>query len=178
MDDSRRTKRTKRYLIAATILLTVLAFPPSEGPATYAAVRGWIPNRVLWIAYRPMLLLERLPVLNRQRDTYLRWWQTLGLRHHPRYKIETRIGELDVYAASDAYCSAFIPEDGPHRIFIAGRWMFMVERQRVVVEDLFTNHRQDINIPTDSQRVEIEYFDGRLTLEVDGTRVDVPDWPL
>jgi hypothetical protein len=72
---------------AAAVLL-IFAYPVAFGPASYAVIRGWLPQRLFFKLYRPLYrVLGDEPGLLLRYET---WWVELGMKHDgwPRRDIE------------------------------------------------------------------------------------------
>ena len=87
--DRRPRWRRKRWC-AAGLLLALVAYPASEGPARYAAYRtsrrGWFPFRVYDGAYSPLYGPTGRPYLGQPFWDYILWWHAAAMSHE---------GELD-----------------------------------------------------------------------------------
>ena len=77
--------RKKRWW-AAGLLWLAASYPPSVGPADYAAERGWLPAAARDAAYAPMAAIERADRAGRlghRLHTYRLWFRQLAWKHDP-----------------------------------------------------------------------------------------------
>lgn len=75
----RRPSWKRKRWIAAIVLLLLLAYPATLGPANYALVRRWLPPGPFFKVYQPLMSMmdEEHGLLRR----YATWWAELGMRH-------------------------------------------------------------------------------------------------
>ena len=174
----RRIRR--RWWIAAVILIFIAAYPATEGPAVYAFTRHWLPLSLYRAAFRPLdFTIGRTGLLGNFRDDYRWWWNQLAIDH-----LGNRMGVkyLDVLNGREIkfhYDGAPGKGSGTVRTRDGERywWAELADGRKLVVKEnrILWNGEELAEILKTAKLIEIEYFDGKFEIDINGHSVPLDE---
>jgi hypothetical protein len=86
----KRLRWRTTLLASVAILLMIVAYPISAGPAEYFATRGWLPFPVSPVYSPAFRTLKETPAYDPWRE-YLWWWTCRANEHRPGFRMPPSI---------------------------------------------------------------------------------------